>query len=84
LADQPHKTASRDDYRPAAAWWTVTVLMIFQIVSMIDRQIISVLIPELRAAIFCAVSMAEQPEHHKRAILRRPFPSAPLPNKRAA
>ena len=38
-----------DNYSTAAAWWTVTVLMVFQIVSMIDRQVISVLIPEMRA-----------------------------------
>ncbi|WP_232307527.1 MFS transporter [Sphingobium chungbukense] len=38
-----------DNYGPASAWWTVFILMIFQIVSMIDRQVISVLIPEMRA-----------------------------------
>src|SRR6218665_1276630 len=38
-----------DNYRASTAWWTVTVLMIFQIVSMIDRQVMSVLIPEMRA-----------------------------------
>lgn len=38
-----------DNYGPAAAWWAVFILMIFQIVSMIDRQVISVLIPEMRA-----------------------------------
>lgn len=38
-----------DNYQTVTAWWTVTVLMIFQIVSMIDRQVISVLIPEIRA-----------------------------------
>lgn len=38
-----------DNYGPAAAWWAVAVFMVFQIVSMIDRQIMSVLIPEMRA-----------------------------------
>ncbi|WP_268934361.1 MFS transporter [Sphingobium yanoikuyae] len=38
-----------DNYQTATAWWTVTVLMIFHIMSMIDRQVISVLIPEMRA-----------------------------------
>lgn len=38
-----------DNYHAGTAWWTVAVLMIFQIVSMIDRQIMSVLIPEMRA-----------------------------------
>lgn len=38
-----------DNYGPASAWWTVFILTIFQIVSMIDRQVISVLIPEMRA-----------------------------------
>ncbi|SCW60471.1 Sugar phosphate permease [Sphingobium faniae] len=38
-----------DNYGPATAWCAVVILMIFQIVSMIDRQIISVLIPEMRA-----------------------------------
>lgn len=37
------------NYSHAAAWWAVGVTMIFQIVSMIDRQIVSVLIPEIRA-----------------------------------
>ncbi|ARR56679.1 MFS transporter [Rhizorhabdus wittichii DC-6] len=38
-----------DNYRAPAAWWAVAVTMIFQIVSMIDRQVVSVLIPEMRA-----------------------------------
>lgn len=37
------------NYSAASAWWAVVVTMIFQIVSMIDRQIVSVLIPEIRA-----------------------------------
>lgn len=36
-------------YTPGRAWWAVTVLMLFQIVSMIDRTIVAVLIPEMRA-----------------------------------
>lgn len=38
-----------DNYRAPVAWWAVFVLVIFQIVSMIDRQVVSVLIPEMRA-----------------------------------
>ncbi|WP_313807662.1 MFS transporter [Sphingobium sp.] len=38
-----------DNYQAGTAWWTVAVLMIFQIISMIDRQVMSVLIPEMRA-----------------------------------
>lgn len=38
-----------DNYRPLIAWWAVFVLMVFQIVSMIDRQVMSVMIPEMRA-----------------------------------
>lgn len=38
-----------DNYQSVTAWWTVAVLMVFQIVSMIDRQVMSVLIPEMRA-----------------------------------
>ncbi|MEI4509415.1 MFS transporter [Sphingopyxis sp. CCNWLW253] len=38
-----------ENYGPASAWWAVAVFMIFQIVSMIDRQVMSVLIPEMRA-----------------------------------
>ncbi|MET0246457.1 MAG: MFS transporter [Sphingomonas sp.] len=38
-----------DNYRASTAWATVLILMIFQIVSMIDRQVMSVLIPEIRA-----------------------------------
>lgn len=37
------------NYSAPAAWWAVAVTMIFQIVSMIDRQVVSVLIPEMRA-----------------------------------
>lgn len=37
------------NYSSVSAWWAVVVTMIFQIVSMIDRQIVSVLIPEIRA-----------------------------------
>lgn len=41
------------DYAPGftggMAWWAVVVTMIFQIVSMIDRVVVSVLIPEIRA-----------------------------------
>lgn len=49
-ADAPAQTSHwPDNYGPASAWWTVFILMIFQIVSMIDRQVISVLIPEMRA-----------------------------------
>lgn len=36
------------NYSAASAWWAVAVTMVFQIVSMIDRQIIAVLIPEIR------------------------------------
>lgn len=35
-------------YTPALAWWAVAVTMAFQIVSMIDRMIVAVLIPEMR------------------------------------
>lgn len=38
-----------DNYSAPVAWWAVAVTMIFQIVSMIDRQVVSVLIPEMRA-----------------------------------
>ena len=38
-----------DNYRAPVAWWAVFVITIFQIVSMIDRQVVSVLIPEMRA-----------------------------------
>ena len=38
-----------DNYTAPVAWWAVAVTMIFQIVSMIDRQVVSVLIPEMRA-----------------------------------
>lgn len=37
------------NYDTVSAWWAVVVTMIFQIISMIDRQIIAVLIPEIRA-----------------------------------
>jgi len=38
-----------DNYSAATAWVSVALLMLFQIVSMIDRQVMSVLIPEMRA-----------------------------------
>jgi MFS family permease len=38
-----------DNYSAPVAWWAVAVTMIFQVVSMIDRQVVSVLIPEMRA-----------------------------------
>jgi MFS family permease len=38
-----------DNYQAGTAWWSVAILMIFQIVSMIDRQVMSVMIPEMRA-----------------------------------
>jgi len=38
-----------DNYSAVTAWWSVLLLMLFQIVSMIDRQVMSVLIPEMRA-----------------------------------
>lgn len=38
-----------DNYSKATAWGAVALLMLFQIVSMIDRQVMSVLIPEMRA-----------------------------------
>lgn len=38
-----------DNYTAPAAWWAVAVLMLFQIISLIDRQVMSVLIPEMRA-----------------------------------
>ena len=34
---------------PTRAWWAVAVLALFQIFSMVDRTIIAVLIPEIRA-----------------------------------
>ena len=37
-----------DNYSAPAAWWAVAVMMVFQIVSMIDRQVVAVLIPEMR------------------------------------
>lgn len=36
-------------YTPLKAWWAVLVIMLFQIVSLIDRTVIAVLIPEMRA-----------------------------------
>lgn len=49
----PPAAAAHDDwpenYGTATAWWAVAVAIIFQIVSLIDRQIVSVLIPEMRA-----------------------------------
>lgn len=44
-----HPRAWPDNYRAGHAWWAVGLLMVFQIVSMIDRQILSILIPEMRA-----------------------------------
>lgn len=36
-------------YTPLKAWWAVLVIVLFQIVSLIDRTVIAVLIPEMRA-----------------------------------
>jgi len=38
-----------DGYRPLTAWWAVFVVVLFNIVSLIDRNIIAVMIPEIRA-----------------------------------
>lgn len=38
-----------DNYSAVTAWWAVAMLSLFQIVSLIDRQVIAVLIPEMRA-----------------------------------
>lgn len=38
-----------DNYSKVTAWWSVALLSVFQIVSMIDRQVMSMLIPEIRA-----------------------------------
>lgn len=49
----PSTGTAHDDwpsnYTSGAAWWAVFVTMIFQISSLIDRQIVSILIPEMRA-----------------------------------
>ncbi|GGC03427.1 MFS transporter [Novosphingobium endophyticum] len=52
MAAAPPPVARNDwpgNYRASNAWWSVLVLSVFQVVSMIDRQTISVLIPEMRA-----------------------------------
>lgn len=48
-AATPAQDGWPDNYTAPVAWWAVAVTMIFQIVSMIDRQVVSVLIPEMRA-----------------------------------
>lgn len=49
----PQPASLHDDwpanYSRPVAWWAVAVIMVFQIVSMIDRQIVAVLLPEMRA-----------------------------------
>jgi len=52
MAQLPQKAMHSDwpdNYDARAAWWSVAMLSLFQIVSLIDRQVISVLIPEMRA-----------------------------------
>jgi hypothetical protein len=66
--DHGHGGDWPNNYGSASAGWRVFILTILQIVSMIDRQVISVLAPDIRADL-------GEGSHHNRAYIARILPS---------